>query len=79
MILLAAGCRFSRRCPILILGRKLNEKVHIDCRCGRRTTVMPILAGTERVRLAFDAPIDVKITRAELLEQPAVHDEGGEA
>lgn len=65
---------------MLILARKLNEKIHISG--GITITVVDIDRG--KIRLGIDAPKGVLIHRDELrehFEKPAVatHDLGGES
>jgi carbon storage regulator CsrA len=59
---------------MLVLQRKIEQAVYIDCACGCRTTVIPVQASDTRVRLAFDAPQRVDILRAELVDPPAARD-----
>ncbi len=50
---------------MLILRRKLNEAVIIEAG-GHRIVVKVVSRGRRRLALAFEAPDDVKILRAEL-------------
>jgi carbon storage regulator len=50
---------------MLVLGRKLGEKVHI----GNHITITVVAIQGNRVRLAIDAPDQVRIMRAELLDR----------
>ena len=54
---------------VLTLGRKAQESVLIRCGDVTIEVVMVEIRG-DRARLAFSAPRDVKITRAELKERP---------
>jgi len=62
---------------MLVLSRKLGEKVVI----GNGITVTVVEVKGNRVRLAFDAPDDVRILRGELAwwqDEPAGGDEPAE-
>ena len=54
---------------VLTLGREAGQSVLIHCGDVTIEVVMVEIRGT-RARLAFSAPRDVKITRAELKERP---------
>jgi carbon storage regulator len=54
-----------RRKIMLVLSRKLNERIYI----GDNITLTVTRVGAGHVRLGIDAPDDVLIRRSELLEQ----------
>lgn len=58
---------------VLTLGRKAQESVIIRCGDVTIEVVMVEIRG-DRARLAFSAPRDVEIVRAELQERPS-HDD----
>ncbi len=51
---------------MLVLSRKENEKINVNCACGRCTQVNVAAVNGNKVRIGLDAPKDVKIVRAEL-------------
>jgi carbon storage regulator len=51
--------------PMLVLSRKLNERIFI----GHDITIMVTRLGNGQVRLGIEAPQDVLIRRSELIEQ----------
>jgi carbon storage regulator len=66
---------------MLVLTRKLDERIKI----GNNIYVTVVRCGNDKVRIGIDAPDNVPILRAELLEKdgylplyPKVHDNGDE-
>ena len=52
---------------MLILTRKVGEKIRI----GSSIVVTVVNCGSNSTKLAFDAPVEVKIMRDELTQKPA--------
>jgi carbon storage regulator CsrA len=59
---------------MLVLSRKKGERVFLEV-MGERIEVILIAIEPGRVRLGFDAPVWVKIARAELMPKEPSHDE----
>ncbi len=55
---------------MLALTRRVDEDVHVDCACGRRTTVGVVAIGNRKVLLRFAAPDDVVIERDDCKSHP---------
>lgn len=62
---------------LLILKRKLHEKIVITYPDGVRVTIQIVEAGYGVVRLAFDAPPEVGIDRQEVRESKDREASGG--
>jgi carbon storage regulator CsrA len=55
--------------PVLILTRKVDEKIKIITKSGEVITVMVVEASSSKAKLGIDAPADYRIYREEVLEQ----------
>jgi carbon storage regulator len=53
---------------MLVLSRKLNEKLIIVLPDGTRIALQVVRATAGKARIGIDAPPDVKVFREELLE-----------
>jgi carbon storage regulator len=53
---------------MLVLSRGEDERLLLTLPDGRTVTVLVVAVGRGRVRLGVDAPRDVKVLRAELLD-----------
>jgi len=51
---------------MLILSRKVDERVIITTPDGKEISVMLVRQGTDRARLGFEAPANYRIRREEL-------------
>jgi carbon storage regulator CsrA len=56
----------GRRCLILVLTRRLNERIYI----GDSIIITIVRIEGGQVRLGVDAPKEVKVLREELIEKP---------
>lgn len=55
---------FTRRCPILVLSRKKNERIVINA----SITIVVVEIRGDKVRLGIEAPKDVPVHRQEVLD-----------
>lgn len=54
---------------MLVLSAHPGDKVHVILPDGRRAIVSVTRISTDKVRLGFEAPADIKIWRGNLLER----------
>lgn len=69
---LPAAADFQQRLEgfkMLVLSRAKNERINVNCACGRCTQVVASGVSGSKQKIGFEAPADVKIVREELSDR----------
>ena len=51
---------------MLVMERRLDEAVQVQCPCGRYTTITTVEIRKSKIKLGIDSPQDVRILRGEI-------------